>query len=284
MLKILTAWRHRRHDARLVAKRVRRFAAADILIVSYTKSGRTWLRVLLSKLLSEMHALSDRELIDGDNFHRQQPLIPKIFFAPDTRYPYPELGEAQARVAAQQRVVFLVRDPRDVAVSFFFHVQHRASEGELRRKKVPLSARALTIDAFVRHEACGVPRVLRYLNRWAEERRARPGSLLVRYEDLRADTRGELGRVASYIGLQPNPDVLDRVTSFASFDNLQRMEREGFFASDRLGLTRAGENESAKVRKGKVGGYRDYLSLETIAFVDRLVQADLDPSYGYRQG
>jgi hypothetical protein len=284
MLEILTAWRHRRHDARLVAKRAQRFAAADVLIVSYTKSGRTWLRVLLSKLLSDMHQLSDRELIDGDNFHRQRPEIPKIFFAPDTRYPYPEIGEAQVRVADHQRVIFLVRDPRDVAISFFFHVQHRASEGELRRKKVPPAARALPIDDFVRHDACGVPRVLRYLNRWAEERRARPGSLLVRYEDLRAGTKGELARIASFIGFEAGAEALDRVTSFASFENLQEKERQGFFASDRLGLTRAGESESAKVRKGKVGGYRDYLSAETVAYVDRLVQVELDPSYGYRQG
>jgi hypothetical protein len=282
MRKVLSAWRVWRQDTRLVAKRVRSFAAADILIVSYTKSGRTWLRVLLSKLLSELYHLPDRELIDGDNFHRRQPEIPKVFFTPDTRFPYPELGAARVRAAPHQKLIFLVRDPRDVVVSFFFHVRFRASEGELRRKKVPEAARSFPIDAFVRHEACGLPRALRYLNRWAEEHRAWPGALLVRYEDLVRDTEGEIGRVAAFVGLRPDPAVLERVASFGAFDNLQKMERQGFFASDRLGLTREGEEESAKVRKGRIGGYRDYLGTETVAWVDGVVGTELDPLFGYR--
>ena len=282
MLETWRGWRNRQRDARLVAKRVRSFAAADFLIVSYTKSGRTWLRVLLSKLLSERYQISDRKLIDGDNFHRLRAEIPKIFFAPDTRYPYPELGDTQVRVAARQRLIFLARDPRDVAVSFFFHVRHRASEGELRRKKVPASARSLDIDDFVRTDACGVPRVLRYLNRWAAERSGYPDSLLTRYEDLVADTSIELGRIASFIGIQPDPATLERVGRFGSFDHLQSLEREGFFASGRLGLTQVGESGSAKVRKGKVGGYRDCLSSATIACVDQLVRSELDPLYRYR--
>ncbi|MEZ5860804.1 MAG: hypothetical protein R3D28_17815 [Geminicoccaceae bacterium] len=66
---------------------MRSFAAADVLVVSFTKSGRTWLRVLLSNYYSRRFGLSDKELIDGGNFHRQRADIPKIFFAPDLRFP-----------------------------------------------------------------------------------------------------------------------------------------------------------------------------------------------------
>ena len=48
-----------RKDARLTAERAAKFADADVLVVSFTKSGRTWLRVLLSNLFSRRFALSD---------------------------------------------------------------------------------------------------------------------------------------------------------------------------------------------------------------------------------
>lgn len=270
-----------RKDARLTAERVAKFADADILIVSYTKSGRTWLRVLLSNLFSRRFGLSDKELLDGDNFHRQAPLIPKIYFAPDTKFPYPELGPAQVFAAARQRVVFMVRDPRDVAVSFYFHVKNRSSVRELRRKKIPEAARALDLDSFVLHPDFGAARNIAYLNRWAVERTALPYAHLLRYEDLVDNTLTAFAAVLKFIEQPTDASLVAEVIAFASFQSLQQKEREGYFTSDRLGQVRAGEVETGKVRQGRVGGYRDQLRPETVLALDRLVRETLDPAYGY---
>ena len=282
MLDLARGWWLQRKEKRLTAERVRSFADADVLVVSFTKSGRTWLRVLLSNLLSRRFGLSDKELIDGANFHRRQPQVPKVFFAPDTRFPYAELGPAQVHVAPQQKVVFLVRDPRDVIVSFYFHVLHRASGRELRRKQIPPSARDLAIDAFVLDDRFGVTRVIDYMNRWAAEGPSLPNSIVLRYEDLVADTVGELERLVRFVGLDMAPDLLADAVAFASFESLRKKEREGYFQSDRLGLARAGEEDSGKVRAGRVGGYRDRLGAATVKALDRLVAERLNPGYGYR--
>ncbi len=282
MLGSLQDWWLARKDRRLTAQRVQRFAAADILVISFTKSGRTWLRVLLSNYYARRFGLSDRELIDGGNFHEQAGAVPKIFFAPDTRFPYPELGPAEVEAAPHQKVVFMVRDPRDVAVSLYFHVKHRASTRELRRKKIPKGARELTLDAFVLEPEFGAARAVRYLNRWAAELGQLPQAHLLRYENLSSDTAAAFTALLRFLGEPAEPALVAEVVAFAAFGSLQQKERQGFFASDRLGRTTAGAAETGKVRQGRVGGYREELRHETVAALDRLVAQRLDPRYGYR--
>ena len=62
------------------AEKLRR---ADVTVVSFGKSGRTWLRVMLSRAFQVKHGLSDRLLIGFDNFHLRNRAIPKIFFTHD---------------------------------------------------------------------------------------------------------------------------------------------------------------------------------------------------------
>ena len=52
-------------------------------------------------------------------------------------------------------------------------------------------------------------------------------------------------------------------------------------ARDRLRPADAGDTESFKTRKGKVGGYRDYFSAEEIAKVDEVIRQGLSPAFGY---
>jgi hypothetical protein len=281
MLGRLQDWWLAQKDRRLTAERVRSYAAADVLVISFTKSGRTWLRVLISNYYARRFGLSDRELIDGGNFHALAAAVPSVFFAPDTRFPYPELGPAEVEAQPRQKVVFLVRDPRDVAVSLYFHIKHRASDRELRRKKIPKDARSLDLDAFVLDPAFGAARAVDYMNRWATERDRLPQAHVMRYEDLRADTAKVFSALLRFLGEPADPALVAEVVAFAAFGSLQQKEREGYFASDRLGQTRAGEAETGKVRQGRVGGYREQLRPETVAALDRLVTQTLDPAYGY---
>jgi hypothetical protein len=282
MLQRARQWLLDRKDDNLLEERAARFAAADLLVVSYTKSGRTWLRVLLSNMLARCYGLDDKELLNGDNLHRMDARAPKVFFAADTRLPYPELGPARVTVQPHQRVLFLVRDPRDVAVSFHFHIKHRANQRELRRKRISPAVREFDLDRFVVDPSFGIMRVIGYLNRWVEQRAALPHAEVLRYEDLRADTAKELARVATFIGLDVDPPLINAVVDFADFESLKKKERDGYFNSDRLGLRKADNEASGKVRQGEVGGYRARLQPATVAELDRLVATHLHPAYGYR--
>jgi hypothetical protein len=278
----IEAWRQER---RWRAKRARMFASADLLVVSHTKSGRTWLRVMLSHLWHLAHGVPADELVRGDNFKKLAAAIPAVHFARDTRFP-PETGELVA--GPRQRLLILVRDPRDVAVSFWLHVRHRASAAELARKRIPPVARELDLFAFATDPLLGVPRVIGFYNRWWRDLATHPRATGVRYEDLRADTAGELERITRFLGERHPPERIEAAVAFASFESLKEKERQGFFASGRLGPpahaagSRTGDDPALyKVREGSMGGWRRHFTVEQAAVLDALVRDTLEPGWGY---
>ena len=60
-----------------------KLARADCVVVSFGKSGRTWLRVMLSRFYQLRYGLAQRHLLSFDNLHNKNPAIPKIFFTHD---------------------------------------------------------------------------------------------------------------------------------------------------------------------------------------------------------
>ncbi len=256
-------------------KLMRRVRSADAAVVSVGKSGRTWLRAMVSHLYHQRYGLPAQELIDFDNFHERLAAIPRILFTgvqPDDQAPS---GRTWAEeVAAIERVVLLTRDPRDVAVSFYFQMSERATERELRRKGVSSRAavREMKMIDFLLDPRLGVARVDRFLRGWREAFADHPDAMIVSYEELRAETGEAFGRVARFLDPETTAAEIAGAVAFGDFGMMQAREREGFFNSERLRAS--GEApEGRKVRRGKIGGYRDYLSVEEIGMVDRMLRS-----------
>src|SRR2546430_17423251 len=114
---------------------------------------------------------------------------------------------------------------------------------------------------------------------WHAARNVPEAFLPVRYEDLHVAPREVLRCVLEVMGVSRIDDgLLDRAIEFASFNNMRRMEQEGQFQSKKLRPRDSCDEESFKVRKGKVGGYVDYLNPADRAFVDRVIR-ELDDPY-----
>jgi hypothetical protein len=236
---------------------------------------------MISYLFHLRYGTPATNIIGYDNLHELNAAIPRIYFTRDTCVPTFSRHRVAVRMSKDKRVIFLVRDPRDVAVSFYFHVRNRASHRELIRKEIPLRVKSLSLFDFVIDDDLGVPRVIRHFNRWREEIRDMPNALVIKYEQLRADPVGTLGQVMEFIDPGFDEAALREAVEFASFDNLARKESSGFFQSGRMRPADPKDSGSFKVRRGKVGGYRDYFSPEQAEEIDKLVRENLDPSYEY---
>jgi len=274
----VTLWRHKR---RWVRRNLERLQNADALIVSHTKSGRTWLRIMISHLYHLRYKTPESEIIDYDNLHKLNPAIPRLYFNRDTRVPTFDRHERYVQAPANKKVLFLVRDPRDVAVSFYFHVCNRASERELSRKGISTEARSLSLYQFVTHEELGIPRIISHFNRWHDEMQAMPSTLVIHYEQMRSEPVITLGKIMPFIDRPFDEDELRQAVEFASFDSLSRKEKDGFFTSGRMRPTNPDDAGTFKVRRGKVGGYRDYFTEEENVAIDALVREQLHPFYCY---
>jgi len=264
------------------ARRYRRMLlAADRVIVSHTKSGRTWLRGMLSHLYHQRYGIPESLVIKHDNFRQLDPACPVVFLCRDTSLPSYSRWRPQTTIPRETPCLFLVRDPRDVAVSFYFHLHKRASDAELDRKEIAPADLELPLFEFCRAEHLGVPRVIEHLNRWRHELAARPDALLLRYEDLRADPAGKLREVAAWLGFDATDAEIAEAVRFGSFESMRKKEREGGFESDDLTPRDVGDSDSFKVRRGVIGGYRDYFDDAQARALDALVAERLDPFFGY---
>ena len=262
---------------------LRKLKAADCVIVSYGKSGRTWLRVMVSRIYQLKYGLAEGSLITFDNLHRKNRAIPKVFFSHDNY-----ITDYTGNVGSKQdyygkKVILLARDPADVAVSQFFQWKFRMRRRKKALNRYPEHGRDISVYDFVVRPDSGLPKVIEFLNLWAEEAVNFEDFLVVRYEDLRSDTQGVLARVMDFIGTPASAEELSGAVDFASIENMKKMEQGKVFwqAGSRMKPGDKNNPQSFKVRRAKVGGYRDYFEDAEIETLDALVRDRLSPYYGY---
>ena len=170
-----------------------------------------------------------------------------------------------------------MRDPRDIAVSAYFQ--------SLRNAKKVGAESVVRGDGGPMFEYVALrklPQVISFLKRWQAQLSGLQGALVVRYEDLRARPETELARVMEFIDGRPaDRGEIEGAVTFASFESLRAKEATNFFASDRLRPADPANPDSFKVRRGKVGGFRDYFTPEEQARMSAmLAEAKLD-GFGY---
>jgi len=265
----------------------RKLQQADCVIISYGKSGRTWLRVMLSRFYQLKHGLPDNSLIGFDNLHARNPDIPRILFTHDN-YLKDFTGNADSKKDYyQKKVVLLVRDPRDVAVSQYFQWKYRMRPGKKRLNMYPAHGADINEYQFAMNQNAGLPKIVDFLNLWASEAGKIDQLLVVRYEDMRRDTAQVLGQILNFIGTPASPEETQDVVNFSSMENMKKMEQKRTFWLSGSRMLPGDHNnpDSYKVRRGKVGGFSDYFDEDQVNNIEQLLQQTLQPVYGYtRQG
>jgi len=260
----------------------RKLQRADAVFVSYGKAGRTWLRVLISRVYQVRHGLSEGNLIGFDNLHWKVRAIPKLLFTHDNYLKDYTGNQADKRDYYDHKVALLVRHPADTAVSQFFQWKFRMRERKKAMNRYPEQA-SLEVGEFIMDPDAGLPRIVDFMNLWAQEFPRLRSGLLLRYEDLRADTAGELARVFQFLGTPATADELEEAVRFASVENMRQMEAKGTFwlAGSRLRPRDKSNPDAYKVRRAKVGGWRDYVDEAKAEEVQSYLRARLDPFYRY---
>ena len=258
-------------NARRKVNRWYKFRTADYILVSYPKCGRTWLRVMLSNYYVERYGLAHGALLDFANLHLQNREIPRIFLSndiPHTVIP-PEAISVDKSAYYDRKVIYLTRDPRDVVVSMYFQRTRRDTNytGNLRD--------------FIFARVGGIETMIRFYNVWADSFPKIKNLLLIRYEDMKADPERTLTGLLQFLGPDPDREIVHNAVEAASFDRMKNMERDNAFARSWLKAGNVNDEESFKVRRGKIGGYADYLDKEDIEKLNRLIESRLSPVFGY---
>lgn len=263
----------------------RLLAAADIAFVSWAKSGRTWLRTMLSRAFQTGYGIPADRALEFDNLKRINPKIPSVFFT-HGNYLRNYNGEWDERSAFwNKRVLLLVRDPRDTSISQYFQWKHRMHPSKKALNFYPPHGTELSVAEFVLGEPMGLDGILDFLEIWQRTLPRVRDAHVVRYEDLRRDTETTLAGILDFLGTPVAPETVAEAVAYASVENMRSLEAAGGrigYSGQRLKPGDAGNPESFKVRRGKVGGWRDYLADAEIAEVEARVAARPGPLFGYQ--
>lgn len=250
-----------RRSRRLEARS--RKAATSTWIVSFPKSGRTWLKVMLGKALCEEFGLDETGLLDISAITKSIG-VGAIDFSHDKSHlqaglRFDELEQSKARYS-DSIVILLVRDPRDVLVSCYLQAtkRRRVFDGP--------------ISAFVRDDRYGIRKCAAFHRIWSRNQDVPRRFLLVRYEDMQRDPAAALISVLAVLDIpKVSPDVVSRAVSFGEFANMQRLEATGYFNEGVLKPGNVADPESFKVRRGEIGAYSEYVSHADVAYMNAIM-------------
>jgi hypothetical protein len=213
----------------------------DTFIVSYPKSGNTWVRFLAANLL---HSEENVTLLSADR------LIPSVegrsrhFFR---QMPRPRTIKAHYPFdPAYRRVLYVVRDPRDVALSQYYY--------QIKRRVLPEgSPIEKFVHRFVAGEVCPYGSWAENVSSWLAARWGRPDFLLIRYEDLISHPLPEVTKIANFLQVPDSFAALSRAierSSAARMRSLERKEREHWAS------TKDTRSDISFIRSATSGGWR----------------------------
>lgn len=252
---------HLHHVSDVLLRKVKAFRNLtvypdDTFLVSYPRSGNTWLRFLLCNLL-----YADQPA----TFLRIDSKIPSIYEYPDhvlCRLPRPRILKSHEYFdPLYKKVIYIVRDPRDVAVSsYHFNMKWRSiPEGYPIEEFVPrfISGR---FDLWQRGAAWGD-----HVKSWLGTRQGQSEFLLVRYADLKRDTMAELGKVGSYLNLDVTPERLAQAIELSSPERMRELEHK---ESAQFVETKKTRQDIPFVRKALAGEWKTALPRRSVEAIE----------------
>ncbi len=225
----------------------------DIFLVSFPKSGNTWTRFLLANLrFPEQPAtfeninrlIPDPEGTAKRDFDRMtRPRIIKSHECFDPRYPL---------------VVYIVRDPRDVVVSqYHYHRKLRKLDDDSPIEKF--------VTRFMAGETCPHGSWGQNVATWLYTSEGSPRFLLLRYEDLVADTARELTKVVEFLHLVASPELIAQAVERSSADSMRKLEKK---QPDKNELMKGSRKDLSFVRAAGSGGWRNDLPAPMAARIE----------------
>ena len=250
---------------------------SDLYLVSYPKTGRTWLRMLMKTALHKHLGVPVKDPLEFHELTEKDERIPRISVVHDDEPHWKkthELTSDKSKWYRNKKVILLIRDPRDTMVSLYIQMT--------KRWKV-FTESEKTINEFIWQETGALKSMIEYYNIWAQNRDIPKDLLMIRYEDIHSQTLQKLRESIEFLGVNDTPnDTLNEAIEFNRLEKLKKREASGEFNTKRLKPGSKDDPESMKVRKGKVGGYQEYLSYDEACKIRDYTYEHLDPWYGYK--
>lgn len=258
------------------------FICKDTILVSYPKSGRTWLRMMLAKILKDTGVDTDKN---------------EMILCTHKNY-----NDIVKDYGKDKKIIFLIRDPGDVVVSQFRELE---ATKPWRPNEAPTISRFIR-GIFIREGSVGtggMPRskdgvrraginaLVNYMNEWFSDLRNVNESKIITYEEMKEDAFSVLKEVIEFIGYKCDDKDIKNAVEYASFPNMRKIEEDSINENnagtedfirklkkhekrDNKNLLRkykgnfGKEKQVSRVRQGKVRGYVNELGKDDVLYIN----------------
>lgn len=272
----------------------------DVFVVSYPKAGTTWTQEIVSAICHN----GDIDKVNKTHTYFQVPFLEMTRFKSTMNIHVPPTHEIIDRIVSSPRtikthlpghllppdilrqkskIVYVARNPKDVAVSYYYFHKWIVSLPEYE-----------TWDEFFEDFMAGKvthgPWLEHYLYYWSL--RNEPNVLFIKFEEMKENLKAVVQKIAIFLGYDFDDDVLDRIVNHCSFVNMRtnpmtnpdtfyKMIRD---ATDRrngnvpLEYNAAETKSSSFMRKGQVGNWKSHFTVAQNESMDSLIEEKLSPS------
>lgn len=219
----------------------------DVFVVTYPRSGTTWTEQMVHLLVNN-GVQGEQRITDAVPWLETLPhrpngmheflktLPPRRLFT--SHLPYPLMPPRNNTTA---KVVYVARNPKDVATSTYFHNQSKGGYEGTWDEHFQLF---LTSDV-----GCGP--YFDHVLPWWEASQHDKNILFLKYEDMKNDHAGNVARIASFLDLQADSQLIDKVVALSSFKSMSSGESTNFnWIPQREGIP-------THFRKGDIGDWRN---------------------------
>ncbi|KAL3524119.1 hypothetical protein ACH5RR_016953 [Cinchona calisaya] len=256
----------------------------DVLLVSPPKTGTTWLKALclcITQNPSTENATETDDILVKENPHFNIQTIesmiystkphPDLYSAPSprlfhTHLPYKVLPDS-IKNNSDCKIVYITRNPKDTIISLwhFFNSIFRPN-----LEPFPLEKAVECFCNGVHQYGPFFDHVLEY---WLESQKRPNKILFLRYEELKRDPKGEVKKLASFLG-KPfvNEEEVEKVLWRCSLERLRNLD------VNKNGSILYGVPNSSYFRRGVVGDWKNYLSPELQEQINRTARSKFEGS------
>ncbi|MEM9446968.1 MAG: sulfotransferase domain-containing protein [Cyanobacteria bacterium P01_E01_bin.6] len=206
----------------------------DVYLVSYPKSGNTWVRFLVANLLN-----TNRESIV--DFHTIEYFVPEVIRNNDliNELNRPRIIKSHGCYIKYPKIIYIMRDGRDVYTSYYYY----------RRKRVLGNTTFREFLESEKHYPCLWGE---HINYWLDQISS-SNLLLIRYEDLIENTSYLLQEIAKFIGIETDLESIERAVQLSKFENMRKIESK---------RGRPYNETDSFMRRGTIGNWKEVFGNE----------------------
>lgn len=220
----------------------------DIWICSYPRSGNTWMRFLVSNLIYK----NEHGPSTFDNIIIRAPKHEDIHKIKKLEEPYGIIKSHQIFTPIPSRIIYLVRDPRDVAISYFYY----------QVRKGVFKETATDFKIFFKQFITGFPPKsytwAQHVAYWTNVSSNASKISIVYYEELKKSTFDTLSRICEELEIKAKNEMLNEAISASDLNNMKKLD-----SSRKINKAKKVENKKIPfVRSGKSNNWSDWITEE----------------------